>query len=460
MYWQNRSLFIDEACVSYQLIDRDFAGLFDNLKYQYAPPLFLVLVKLMTLVFGANEYALRLIPLLAAIGSIPLFYLLCKRFLTERFTLFPLYLFCFGMPILQYATEVKQYSLDVLITIALVYLALSKPPRRWGIEWTLFWSISGALVVWLSMPSVFILFSVGMSWWYTQYKNQDWEAFKKTIPVVTVWLISFAAYFFGIIYNDLGLEGLEAYHARFFLPLPPTNGAELEQFYEILITFYRTAIGSTFVAIVFGLGATFLGWYDLQIKKQSHVMILLGLPFLVAMIASGFYMYSLIPRLTLFLMPLLLLSIGLGQAWLIERSPLILKGFWVGILLLICVNKNGYQYFYNRFQIEELRPLLEQVRAHWEPGDQAYLHSEGTHAYTFYGKYFEQADALSIENIRIGHWSDRPATLNLPAAKRQWLVFSHVDKAVVDAYVKGVGAEKRIVMTIEEHGAWAVLLEE
>ncbi|MFT5169035.1 MAG: hypothetical protein ACI8P3_004282, partial [Saprospiraceae bacterium] len=45
MFYENRSLFIDEASLSSQLIERPYSGLFDNLKYQYAPPLFAVAVK-------------------------------------------------------------------------------------------------------------------------------------------------------------------------------------------------------------------------------------------------------------------------------------------------------------------------------------------------------------------------------------------------------------------------------
>lgn len=458
MYLENRSLFIDEACVSYQLIERDFIGLFDNLKYQYAPPLFLVLVKSITVLLGEQEYALRLLPLLAALGSIPLFYQLCKQFLETRYAIFPLYLFCFGMPMLQYATEVKQYSLDVLITIALVLLAIKQVPKNWTTKWILLWSVLGGIVVWLSMPSVFILFAVGVSWWYTSYLEKDWNAIKKTLWVIPGWLGSFAIYYFAIIHNDIGLEGLEQYHSRFFLPLPPTNAVELNQFYELLLTFYRTSMGATFLAIAFGILTTFLGGYDLRIKKQTPVILLLSLPILAAMLASGFYLYSLIPRLTLFLMPLLLLMIGLGQAWLLERSPLILKGAWVAIMIIIGVNEDGYRYFGERFQIEELRPVLEQVHAKWQEGDQAYLHAQATHAYTFYSQYHEEAESMDLPNIQIGHWSDRPAKLDFQDAERLWLIFSHVDRAEVDAYVKELGQGRSEEIWIEEYGAWGVLL--
>jgi hypothetical protein len=65
MYFHNRNLIIDEANIVRNLAERDFAGLTLPLKYeQYAPPVFLWIEKLASLLFGYGEKAMRLYPLL------------------------------------------------------------------------------------------------------------------------------------------------------------------------------------------------------------------------------------------------------------------------------------------------------------------------------------------------------------------------------------------------------------
>src|SRR5262249_54030808 len=65
------------------LIARDFAGLLEPLNYhQAAPVLFLWVQLAVTKLLGFSELSLRLVPFLAGLGSIVLFWRLVKRCLT------------------------------------------------------------------------------------------------------------------------------------------------------------------------------------------------------------------------------------------------------------------------------------------------------------------------------------------------------------------------------------------
>src|ERR1700748_715444 len=73
-YFQNRCLFIDEANIARNIYERSLEGLAKPLNYeQYAPPLFLWIIKISTLLFGCSEFAFRLFPLLCGIASLFLF---------------------------------------------------------------------------------------------------------------------------------------------------------------------------------------------------------------------------------------------------------------------------------------------------------------------------------------------------------------------------------------------------
>src|SRR5262245_35146626 len=75
-YRFNPSLYVDEAALALNFMNRSFAGLFAPLdSNQGAPVGFLILERLAYLVVGDSEYALRLVPLLFSIASLLLFYL-------------------------------------------------------------------------------------------------------------------------------------------------------------------------------------------------------------------------------------------------------------------------------------------------------------------------------------------------------------------------------------------------
>lgn len=459
MYVQNRSLFIDEACLSSQIVDRTYAGLFDNFEFQYAPPLFAVGLKAMTDLFGSHEYALRLIPLIASIIGLLLFYRLCKIYLKEGDCIFPLFLFSFGMPMLQYASEVKQYSTDVLVTLLLLLLAI-----RWRIEdfnskRAILLALLGSVLVWFSMPSVFVLFGFGMYYLIEVFKKRNWSKLGFIALPVLTWLFSFAVYYFTIIRKDIGLDNLEDYHARFFLPLLPSDLHDLERIKEILLTFFRTSIGSTVIAIGLGILSLFMGLFHF-IKKDSRKIILFTFPILAAMLASGLKLYSLIPRLTLFFVPILILLMAIGIAQILKKSPSVLKWLMMIPIVVVLFNQKGYPYFYQRFEIEELRPVLYYVDTKLEEKDAAFLHFQAKNAYTFYSQEYKNAEELVIPGIIIGKWDDLPETMKIPEGDRLWLIFSHVSEEEMLLYsehMQGRGYIK--IDDFRQKGAAAILFK-
>ena len=81
-YTGDRPLWNDEAALALNVIERSAMELATPLDYHQASPIgFLVLVKLSEGLFGLGERALRLVPLVAGLGCLPLFYLVVRRLL-------------------------------------------------------------------------------------------------------------------------------------------------------------------------------------------------------------------------------------------------------------------------------------------------------------------------------------------------------------------------------------------
>jgi predicted membrane-bound mannosyltransferase len=123
MLLQNRNLFIDEANIARNVYERTFAGLALPLSYeQYAPPVFLWILKLHTTVLGFSEYAFRLYPLLTGIFAMYLFTNIMKLMNVAAGVLYPLFLMATGFIYIHFSTEVKQYMPDTCIALLLVWL--------------------------------------------------------------------------------------------------------------------------------------------------------------------------------------------------------------------------------------------------------------------------------------------------------------------------------------------------
>ena len=78
--------------------------------------------------FGPNEYALRLFPLLCGLASLFLFYYLAKKCLNRKAVPIAIALFAILLPLIYYSSEAKQYSSDV--AVALCLLAVAAPLSR------------------------------------------------------------------------------------------------------------------------------------------------------------------------------------------------------------------------------------------------------------------------------------------------------------------------------------------
>src|SRR3990167_6168457 len=103
-YWANRSIWLDEACLALNVINKSFLDLIvhpldDN---QAAPVAFLLLTKLLVSTLGRNEYVLRLIPFLASLGSLVIFYKFLVKFASRKVALIALVLFSISIHLMRY----------------------------------------------------------------------------------------------------------------------------------------------------------------------------------------------------------------------------------------------------------------------------------------------------------------------------------------------------------------------
>ena len=428
VFFQNRSLFLDEANLGRNIAEISLAGCFQPLAYQqYAPPLFLVLEKINWLLVGASEYALRFWPLIMGCLCLYLLYRLLKDQFGDGLSgLFVFYLFSFSQVYIRYSTELKQYSTDMAVSTLLIWAAVTFPitskKRLIG------WMLGGSLAIWLSMPSVFILAGVGAFFLFS-------GTVKQFVPVIhillsgAVWLLSFGIYYQLILSNDLQKTELLSYHQPFFWPLIPLNAADWQQLLTISQSLLGTLIGHTFPAILTGLLGLSAGLFYLW-KDEKHYLWLVLFPVVLCLFASGLGYYSLMERLSLFMMPALGLLLAKGLHGL--ENDLGRKVSLLLFFLYICVLplRKGGEYLFASFRYEEMRPLLRDLDTSVAPSDLIWVDQYAVPAFIWYTQYAPVlSTAPESPSLVFNSWNGE-VLRDLPEGRqpdgRLWFIFSHL----------------------------------
>ncbi len=162
-YLLNRSFWSDEASLAVNLVTRSFGELTQLLDYHQAAPIgFLFIEKVFILLFGNHDYVMRIFPLFAGILAIYLIYKIARASF-GAFGLFAVSIFAISWWLVHYSSELKQYTSDITVALLLVYLAGNCLREKAGAKDFLTLGIVGAIVIWVSHPSVFIMVGVGLA---------------------------------------------------------------------------------------------------------------------------------------------------------------------------------------------------------------------------------------------------------------------------------------------------------
>jgi hypothetical protein len=153
-----RSLGLDEARLAVNISARSFAGLLQPLDLdQGAPPLFLWGQRLGVLLLGHADCALRVLPFAAGTTAAVLAYPLAAGFLRPAESRIAAAIVILCPLLITYTNAVKQYSVELLVAIAFLLTwerALAEGAVRRSRTRLL---LAGAVVPWLSLTSVFLL---------------------------------------------------------------------------------------------------------------------------------------------------------------------------------------------------------------------------------------------------------------------------------------------------------------
>lgn len=390
-YLSNRSLWEDEANLALNIVNRSYLELLQPLDdNQAAPPGFLFIEKFAIQTLGNSEYALRLFPLIAGIVSLILFYKLATRYSSTVAAPIAIALFACLKYTLYYASEVKQYSSDVMVALLLALLLI--PLRQQVLNWKQQWGLGllGAAFIWLSHPTVFVLAGIEIGYFLITTSKQRWRILLNRLPLYLTWLLSFAGLYWLTIRNTLSNETLtDSWNTRY-----PNSLLDVSWLFDAFGRFFYNPLG--FLGITDGIAiVAFVIGCVAYYRRNRILLLVLTAPMIMTIVASYLEKYPFRERLVLFLVPFALLIIAEGVAFLLTQprryQPVLILGLFLLSAIVVPPVLQAGHLLVRPTQIEEIRPVVAYVKAHQQPGDQLYVYRSGINQFLYYAPQFGYA---------------------------------------------------------------------
>jgi hypothetical protein len=377
-YFSDRSLWLDESYLALNLMNRSYSGLLGTLDFgQGAPPGFLLAEKLSVDLFGDSERALRLLPLLAGVSSVFLLYGVARRLLTPVAVPFALLLFGIGKPFVAYSAELKQYGVDVAVTLGLLYLFLrTVEESRFGTRSALILAFAGVTAVWLSHAAVFVLVGIGAGAALTMLLRADRRGLALLSLPFAAWLVSFFAMYAVTV---RGLDHVEKAARK----AAANTGTPFRNLYQLFgdLDLLHWSLSGLAPAVVLVGAAT------MWATRRGRVRLAVGGALLLALFAADAVgRYPVGHRFIFFLLPIAVLCLAEGAVTLVRGLP---RHAAVAMALVlaggatITVNRAA-QDFVRPPEREEIKPVLAYLGDRWQAGDMLYVSGASQYALRYY----------------------------------------------------------------------------
>jgi len=422
-YFFNRALWLDEATLSLNIINRDYLQLLKPLDtLQVAPIGFLFVEKFFVNIFGPNEFALRLFPLMAGILSLFFFYSVAKKFTNKFIALFGLLFFVFGYYLIYYSTEVKQYEIDILVFLLCFNFIYLKDYSYKGIQKYLVSGLIGATVIWFSHVSVFILAGIGLGLLLDLITGKVYSRIPGYVLMIFIWLISFGLNYFFFIYGHSHKDlQIEAFTSIGFL----SGFTDIQTFsnwlWNNIIDLFKYPF--RIPNWVFGFLLIICTLYVI-VKKKEYKLLVLAFPALIHLIASVFNIYPFGARFTLYTASGTIIYFVFGIYYLASR----IKGgqIIIGIAFLIMLSW-PIRLSTKSITKQEIREPMQFINNQLKENDIVYVQYGSKWAFDFY------KDKIMDSEIKIvyGTWIRSDLSRfdkeleQFENYKRIWILFSN-----------------------------------
>ena len=446
-YFGNASLWVDELALSESILYRPLPQLLvQPLKVgQAAPAGFLAAVKLSTMLFGSSALAMRLPALLFTLAGLGLFAAVARRMLSGWAAVFATGLFAFGQTFVHYGSEVKQYAGDIAVALLLLLVALDIGPGATRPAAFRRAAIAGAVGVWFSMPSAFVLAGLGAALLLEALLVPPRRPSRALLWTIAIWAAAaMASSLWNLTRPDPATRDfLYGAWIDSFVPFPLRRRGDLLWPINQVMLFWRWNMRYPYPRLL--TAVTFLGFAMLWRRRRLFALLLAG-PIVVTVMASAARFYPFKGRLTLFLVSGLLLLGAEGARWVARglvrlHVPAPLAAACCALPPLL-----GFFVYHPVQYRQENRALFEYLKKRRRPGDAIYIPYDTIRALKYYGP----RTGLDPSTVQPGtcHRGDLAAYLReidrYRGRPRVWVIFAHnlaetQEQPTMRSYLRAIG---------------------
>ena len=321
LFAAGRAYWFDEAALALNLVNRSLLDLLRPLDYrQTAPPLFLWLERLIVLVGGPAEHALRAIPLLAGVATLVVIWRVAKRLLPDEGALVTLALVAFSPLLIYYSNELKPYAVDALVSVSLVGLTLRvlDVPTDGG-RWISL-ALGGAIGALLSTTAPFLMAGVAACLIFSSRLRGARGVGRHATTTLLVWGVT--AVLVLLFHQDVMAREsptgsfMQGFWKSAFLTTDPP-GLRMRvwnaAFGALKTTFLDSVSRPKELTVLLLVAA--LGFWRLVQRNGFAIGTLVAVPFLALALASALRLYPIDARLILFAAPLTAVLLAGGVTW-------------------------------------------------------------------------------------------------------------------------------------------------
>jgi dolichyl-phosphate-mannose-protein mannosyltransferase len=429
-FFNCRSLGLDEARLAVNIASRSFTGLLSPLDLeQSAPPLFLWGERLVTLLLGHSDCALRLLPVAAGIAAALLMYPFASRFLDSAESRLAAMIGIFCPLLITYSNALKQYSVELLMAIVLLLVcdrALTKDLDRRSAAILL---ATGALAPWLSLTSVFVLSACWLALAARVVRGES-GAGRAVALSSAVWGLSLGAAYLSVYRAASQHPYLNRFwELAFVVPTRPGFLGRLWKTIEDLVWGFVAGdplvdrrpflvllhVGTVLVLILCSVGAVRV----LRTRGAQAVWLLCG-PLLAAFGASMVGVFPIAPRLILFLLPALIVLFVAGLGGALARFG-VREPRGLAIVSAVLLLPLEFQAIVRTFALEpsgHFERLVRELREHRTPGEPVYVFARSMPAWIYYSTDWNAPDTLRLRFLIQAASAGSPGFENSPSRGR------------------------------------------
>jgi len=321
-----------------------------------------------------------------------------------------------------------------MVALLLVYLAGNCLKENVQAKDFLLLGSLGAITIWISHPSVFILAGIGLVLVLEKLTRKEYAPWAWILGIGLGWLASFGIEYLVSFRHIVADEYLIKYWRKNYVPWPPWSDKHwfVDTYYTFLFFAFHRA--DNLMALI-TLSLTGIGTVSLLIRDRKSALLVIS-PFVVTTIVSMLQRYPLQNRFMLFLVPfvLLLMAEGFrGIYWLIAKwkpnFAAVLSGV-LGLAVVWQIAPTTYEKAISGAG-ENIRPVLAYVAENRMPDDIVYVFHLTDPVFHYYAPSY----GLDKGDIMVGVYDSRKRIAlqnfendvdKLVGSERVWFIFSEI----------------------------------